>query len=150
MDNWTGTVTFGSRGNYRNWAGTGWSVPEHDWTWMEGYQAALRFQALPPRVDQTLSVRAMPVTSQLRQFMDIHLNGRFVGVLVGTTGSTAQADYLVPRTFFEADEPNLLTFTCPNASVPAEEGQGTDQRRLSFAFVIISLREAGSTKPPDL
>jgi hypothetical protein len=143
MENWTGTVTFGSRGNYLNWAGTGWSVPEDDWTWMEGYQATLRFQALPPRVDQMLTMRAMSVTSQLRQFMDIHLNGRFVGVLVGGPNADAQSNYLVPRRFFETEDPNLFTFTCPNATVPAEEGHGTDQRRLSFAFVTMSLREAG-------
>jgi hypothetical protein len=141
MDNWTGTVTFGSRGNYRNWAGVGWSVPEHDWTWMEGYQATLRFTAPRPRVDQMLAVKAMPVTSRLHQSMDIYLNGRFIGIVVATPSGTDQWSFLVPRSFFETEEPNLVTFTSPNAVIPAEEGHGTDQRRLSFAFVSVSLRE---------
>jgi hypothetical protein len=143
MDNWTGTVTFGSRGNYRTWAGIGWSVPEHDWTWMEGYQATLRFTAPRPRLDQMLTLKAMPVTSRHRQVMDVHLNGRFVGIVVAAPGGTDQWSFMVPRSFFETEEPNLATFTCPNAAIPAEEGHGTDQRRLSFAFVSMFLREMG-------
>ena len=141
MDNWTGTVTFGSRGNYRTWAGSGWSVPEHDWTWMEGYQATLRFTAPHPRLTQMLTLKAMPVTSRLRQFMDLHLNGRFVGIAVAAPSGIDQWSFTVPRSFFETEEPNLFTFTCPNAVVPADEGDGTDQRRLSFAFVSVAFRE---------
>jgi hypothetical protein len=141
MEGWTGTVTFGSRGNYGNWAGVGWSVPEYDWTWMDGYQATLEFRAPPPRFDQLLTVQVMPVQSQLRQFMDIYLNGRFIGILAGTPERTDQWTFPVRRKLFDLEDPNVFAFSCPHAVIPAEEGSGADQRRLSFAFLALTLRE---------
>jgi hypothetical protein len=142
MEGWTGTVTFGSGGNYRNWAGVGWSIPEHDWTWMDGYQATLRFRSLPPDFDRQLTVRVMPVHSQFRQFMNIYLNGRFVGVLSGTPERIEEWTFPVPKRFFEMAHGNDVVFSCPNAIIPAAEGRGIDQRRLSFAFLALMLHEA--------
>ena len=48
---WNGAMTFGTGGNFRNWARTGWSRPEADITWMEGAQATLEFGMPMPETD---------------------------------------------------------------------------------------------------
>jgi hypothetical protein len=139
---WNGAMTFGTGGNFRNWARTGWSRPEADITWMEGTQATLEFAMPAPETDPVLSVKVLPVKTNVVQQMQIYLNGRFVALLIGKNDLE---ELFVPinKEYFNPDgSRNTLMFVCPNAVKPADVGAGPDQRVLSFAFIQLSLREA--------
>ena len=70
----------------------------------------------------------------MQQHLYAYLNGYFIGL--------CECSFPVNRDFFEASNRDILTFVCPHAIVPADEGLGADQRRLSFAFVELSLLSA--------
>ena len=139
---WNGAMTFGTGGNFRNWARTGWSRPEADITWMEGPQATLEFSMPMPETDPVLALKVLPVKTNVVQQMFVYVNGRFVGFLLGKNDLE---EYFVPvnREYFSSDgSRNALTFVCPYAVKPSDVGTGPDQRTLSFAFVTLSLRES--------
>jgi hypothetical protein len=143
LETWNGAITFGTTGNYRNWARTGWSTPEAGYTWMEGYQATLEFGMPTPATDPVLAAQLVAVRGKARQQMLIYLNGRFVGLFTAMSDVVERWTITIPQEYFASDfSRNLFSFACPNAMVPAEEGVGADQRRLSFAFVELALREA--------
>ena len=139
---WNGAMTFGTGGNFRNWARTGWSRPEADITWMEGAQAILEFSMPMPETDPVLALKVLPVKTNIQQQMFVYMNGRFVAFVLGKNDLE---EFFVPvnQEYFNPDgSRNTLTFVCPNAVKPSEVGAGPDQRTLSFAFITLSLRES--------
>jgi hypothetical protein len=139
---WKGMMAFGNGGNYVDFAKSGWSTPERNITWIDGYQATLEFSMPAPDTDQMLAVTAMPVQTNVVQQMYIYLNGRLVGL---ATGATRMQEFLFPinQEHFSPDgSRNTLAFVCPNAVQPAAVGAGPDQRTSSFAFSLLSLYPA--------
>jgi hypothetical protein len=135
-------MIFGRGGNYLSWARSGWSRPETDITWIDGYQAILEFAMPAPEVDQILGVVAMPLRSGGTHRMFIHFNGRFVGLIARQRG-LEESLFLVNREYFSPDgSRNTLAFACPDAVKPADIALGPDQRTLSFAFNMLSLYAA--------
>ena len=139
---WDGVVKFGVSGNFANWARSGWSGPEPNHTWMDGYQAELVFGTAPPNTDQVLAAKLLSVTSPMQQHLYVYLNGYFIGMFVARSDGSCECSSPVSRDFFGTRNRNVLSFVCPPAIVPADEGLGADRRRLSFAFVELSLLSA--------
>ena len=139
---WEGVVRFGVSGNFSHWARSGWSRPEPNHTWMDGYQAELEFGMAPPNSDQVLAAKLLSVTSPMQQHLYVYLNGYLIGMFVARSDGSCECSSPVSRDFFEKSNRNVLTFVCPHAIIPADEGLGADQRRLSFAFVELSLLAA--------
>jgi hypothetical protein len=140
---WEGVARFGVSGNFAKWARSGWSRPEPNHTWIDGYEAALEFGMAAPGADQVLAAKLLSVTSPMQQHLYAYLNGYLIGMLVARSDGLCECSFPVNHDFFEAANRNVLTFVCPHAVVPADEGLGADQRRLSFAFVELSLLPAG-------
>jgi hypothetical protein len=96
----------------------------------------------PPNTDQVLAAKLLSVRSPMQQHLYAFLNGYFIGMFAAQSDGLCECSFPVNLDFFKASNRNVLTFVCPHAIVPADEGLGADQRRLSFAFVELSLLSA--------
>src|SRR5690348_13514999 len=118
---WEGVVRFGLSGNFANWARSGWSRPEPNHTWMDGYQAGLEFGMARPSTDQVLAAKLLSVTSPMQQHLYTYLNGYWIGMFAARSDGLCECSFPVNCDFFEASNRNVLTFVCPHAIVPADE-----------------------------
>jgi hypothetical protein len=137
-------ISFGTAGNYKGWAVVGWSQDpdQADVTWMDGPVAGLEFVTPAPSVDLQMSIKLAPFDGgSVNQQLYIFLNGLFVDLLSPVAKGFRDYSTLIRRSYFSTakDATNLLNFVAPNAISPTEAGTGPDQRKLSFAFMKVTL-----------
>jgi hypothetical protein len=137
-------VTFGTAGNYKEWAETGWSQDQDqpEITWMDGLTAGLEFMMPVPSVDLLMSARLMPfVAGGLKQYLQIYLNGLFVDLWAPAANEFREYSTLIKKSYFAKETLNTVTFVAPHATSPEEAKISPDRRRLSFAFMQLSLQD---------
>jgi hypothetical protein len=137
-------VTFGTAGNYKDWAVSGWSQDQDqtDFTWMDGFAAALEFMMQVPSTDLLMTARLMPFDGKgVKQHVQIFLNGRFVEFWAPSASEFLDYSTIVRRAYFLKDAANTLTFVAPHAISPAELNLSLDQRRLSLAFMQLNFQD---------
>jgi hypothetical protein len=143
-------ITFGTAGNYKAYAVTGWSqdVDQNDSTWLEGHVASLQFMFPILSTDCLLKATLLPLQStKSRQQLLIYLNGLFVDLLVPLSQTIQESSSILRKEYFATnkDAINTITFVAPNAVSPLQEGLSQDQRTLSFCFMQITIQDA--TRP---
>jgi len=138
-------VTFGTEGNFRTWAGPGWSQDKdkNNFTWMEGHVAWLEFEMAVPTIDLMMVARMSPfvIDEPNRQQLYIYLNGLFVDLWIPIAKESLDYSTPIRKSFFSKDSANLLALVAPSAISPAKARLGPDQRALSFAFMQITLKD---------
>lgn len=137
-------VTFGTAGNYKDWAISGWSQDQDqtDITWMDGFTAGLEFMMQVPSTDLLMTARLMPFEGGgSRQYVQIFLNGLFVEFWAPLAGEFREYSTIIRKSYFSKEATNTLIFVAPHAISPAEAKLSLDQRRLSFAFMQLSLQD---------
>jgi hypothetical protein len=137
-------IRFGTAGNYKGWAVLGWSEDpdQAEITWMDGPVAGLEFVTPAPLIDLQMSIKLAPFDGgNVKQQLYIFLNGLFVDLWSPMAKGFREYSTLIRRSYFSTakDATNLLNFVAPNAISPTEAGKGPDQRKLSFAFMDLTL-----------
>ena len=120
-------VSFGSKGDYKIWAGEGWhhdpSDESHTWT---AHVAELRMPLTRSRVPLVLELDLIPKGNSQDVFA--YLNGSFA-TFWHIDGPVSKTAVLAPS-LLRPNE-NLIQIVCPRAVLP---GPGPDQRVLGVAL----------------
>ena len=141
MPNLPFTINFGSRGDYKLWAGEGWHHDDNDegHTWA-GQVAKLKLSLGFTKTDLLLSVEVIPVKAKgVRQELFVFVNGRF-GAFWPVDRPMERSARLEPSLFKSGE--NLISFVVPKAFSPKDERISEDHRILGLAFCSLSLLEA--------
>ena len=138
------SITFGAKGNFKDYAAGGWSLGEDNptVTWTESLEARLQFNAQATTAAVSLRVVGFPYlgNGQLdSQRVWVHLNGMYVGIF----NAAADFEQVLPlRSQWLEPRGNVLSFTLPFARSPKALGLGDDQRLLGICLSAVSLNLA--------
>ena len=141
MPNLPFTINFGSRGDYKLWAGEGWHHDENDegHTWA-GQVAKLKLSLGFTKIDLLLSIDVIPVIAKgVKQELFVFVNGRF-GAFWPVERPIEYSARLEPSLFKSGE--NLISFVVPKAFSPKDEKISEDHRILGLAFRTLTLSEA--------
>jgi hypothetical protein len=136
-------VVFGQLGNAGNYAREGWALPESGSCWLLDGKASLDFFLPPGSRPRQVKARVFPYLAPpllKQQRLRLAINGSFV------PGETIMEGRAEPRSVSWDLEPGqvsgghlMLTFICPDATSPLQLGRSADGRKLSFAFLELTV-----------
>lgn len=142
------TLFFGPAGNAQPYQREGWATPEGDSCWITGSTASLDFRLKAGDVPRKLRARVHPFLAPPR------ISQQRVQLLVGNQSTPREAvvtSFADGPTELVWDLPEIhrntnsfayltVTFRCPDAMAPSELGISPDLRKLSVAFLELSLQ----------
>ena len=139
------SITFGAKGNFKDYAAGGWSLGEDNpmVTWTESLEARLQFNAQATTAAVSLRVVGFRLPEVrgilISQRVWVHLNGMYVGIF----NAAADFEQVLPlRSQWLEPRGNVLSFTLPFARSPKALGLGDDQRLLGICLSAVSLNLA--------
>ena len=135
-------LDFTRGGNSRPYLGAGWSGAEKDFTWTEGDESVLHFDA--PTEPGTYALR---ITSGAflhrpdisRQDMDVLVNDTLVGTMAITEPITQFQEFTIASSLFAGPPRTMVRLRHPKAARPCDYSENKDVRRLAFCFKRVSL-----------
>jgi hypothetical protein len=136
-------IRFGSQGNYLTFAPQGFSADEHtDQTWNDGFVTSLQVRILAIADDTRLRITLAPYVVAEKvpfQTLDLYINGLWIAFLRAQVAERLLVE--LPGAYISPTA-NRLSFVMRNATRPSEIADGSDERRLAFAFREIALLRA--------
>ena len=90
-----------------------------------------------PRVRMTVDATPFLAEGKIsHQEMNIYVNGLWLGFVHGD--QWAANSFVIAPGMLDLRGESLISFVIPTARIPAKIGAGADQRRLGFAFQIVT------------
>ncbi|HSI50739.1 MAG TPA: hypothetical protein VLA61_20915 [Ideonella sp.] len=135
-------IRFGSDGNVRDYALSGWSLDEGNasLSWTQALEAKLEFTAQATTSPITLHLAGIPFLGNgklSRQQVWVHLNGLYCGMF----DAADNFDVTMPiRHSWLEPRHNVLVLTMPLSASPEQLELGADRRRLGVAMQSITLQ----------
>jgi GT2 family glycosyltransferase/glycosyltransferase involved in cell wall biosynthesis len=136
-------ISCGRDGALKDYTRQGWAKPEENSCWIIGGKASLEFQ-LPPSFRPTkvsavvYPFLAPPALKQQRLLLQSQSGGGLEELTVCSPAAPTRVEWQLT----EREVPGgklFLTFLCPDATAPLQLGASADTRKLSFAFIELSV-----------
>ena len=140
-------LTFGAGGNAQSHQLTGWSIPEHGFTWIVDQGGAIRVPAPTDAGALALEMDLVPfVASPVpSQRLSVWCGNTLLGATILDRAATLCFD--IPPGAHTGSGELIVTLACPDAAIPASLGLGDDQRRLGLMVRAMRLVPASAARP---
>ena len=129
-------------GNAIPYLGEGWSAAERDFTWTDGLQSTVTFDAPSGTGNYALRVTAGPflhLPEVTRQVMQVLINDVWVGRITLTDSFVQFSEIKMDAAVLQTAPRVTLQFRHENATRPCDVGANKDSRRLAFHVKRITL-----------
>ena len=133
-------LDFSLGGNAGSAMVSGWSTPEREETWAIGVESRLSLPTpvVPATYVLVLKLRAQPLSGKPEgQRLGVSVNGIAVDEFL--IGERATRACLLPWDILRGAAAVSIVFSTPDATKPADVGNGDDTRSLAFAFFSVRL-----------